>query len=181
MTTLSNRVAVYTGMFDPVHRGHLDIISRGSRLFDRLVVGVGINPDKAPFFSLEERVELVRKVIAPYPNVSVQEFTGLSVAFVRQAGARVILRGLRTTSDMEAEFTMSLTNQNLDPEIETVFLMAREAYSHLSSTLLRQIGTFGGNLDKFLPPEVECALKARVRERQKSSCLSLDPATGSGR
>lgn len=167
MTTgLNHRIAVYTGTFDPVHRGHLDIISRGSQIFDRLVVGVGINPDKAPFFSLEERVELVRKVIAPFPNVSVREFTGLAVSFVRELGARVMLRGLRTTSDMESEFTMSLMNLNLDPEIETVFLMAKEAYSHVSSTLLRQIATFGGNLDKFLPAEVRQALEARVRERQ---------------
>jgi pantetheine-phosphate adenylyltransferase len=163
--SLDHRVAVYTGTFDPIHRGHLDIISRGSRVFDRLVVGVGINPDKAPLFSLEERVELVRKVIADYPNVEVRSFDGLAVAFVRNIGARVMLRGLRTTSDMETEFTMSLMNLNLDPEIETVFLMAKEAYSHVSSTLLRQIATFGGNLDKLnLPPVVKQALEARVRE-----------------
>jgi pantetheine-phosphate adenylyltransferase len=165
-TPLSNRVAVYTGTFDPIHRGHLDIISRGSRIFDSLVVGVGINPDKATFFSLEERVELVRQVIQPYPNVSVGDFTGLAVAFVRQLGARVMLRGLRTTSDMEAEFAMSLMNLNLDPEVETVFLMAKEGYSHVSSTLLRQVATFGGRLDQFLPPPVQHALVARVRERQ---------------
>jgi pantetheine-phosphate adenylyltransferase len=166
--TLSHRLAVYTGTFDPVHHGHLDIIGRGSRIFDHLVVGVGINPDKAPFFSLEERVELVRKVIREFPNVSVQPFTGLAVNFVRQLGARVMLRGLRTTSDMEGEFTMSLMNQNLDPEVETVFLMAGEAYSHLSSTMLRQIATFGGNLEKFLPPEIKRALEQRVREQGES-------------
>jgi pantetheine-phosphate adenylyltransferase len=163
---LNNRVAVYTGTFDPVHLGHLDIIGRGSRIFDRLVVGVGINPEKQPFFSQEERVELVRQVIADYRNVSVQPLTGLSVAFVRQLGAGVMLRGLRTTSDMENEFTMSLMNLNLDPEIETVFLMATESYSHLSSTLLRQIASFGGPLDKFLPLVVKRALEQRVRERE---------------
>jgi pantetheine-phosphate adenylyltransferase len=164
---LSNRIAVYPGTFDPIHRGHLDVIERGSRIFDRLVVGVGINPDKAPFFDHDERVELVRQAIAPYPNVTVQMFTGLAVAFARQAGARVMLRGLRTTSDMENEFTMSLMNQNLDSDIETVFLMAKESYSHLSSTLLRQIAGFGHNLDKFLPAAAKAALEARVRERQK--------------
>ena len=163
---LSQRVAVYPGTFDPIHRGHLDVIERGSRIFDRLVVGVGINPDKAPFFGLEERVGLVRQVIAPFGNAEVQAFTGLAVAFARQAGAQVMLRGLRTTSDMENEFAMSLMNLNLDPGIETVFLMAKEAYSHVSSTLLRQIATFGGGLDKFLPPPVKTALESRVRERQ---------------
>jgi pantetheine-phosphate adenylyltransferase len=165
MTKLDNRLAVYTGTFDPVHNGHLDVITRGSRVFDRLIVGVGINPEKKPFFTLEERVELVRRVIAPYRNVSVQPFTGLAVAFVRQLGSSVMLRGLRTTSDMESEFTMSLMNLELDPEIETVFLMASEPYSHLSSTLLRQIATFGGGLEKFLPPVVKEALEQRVRER----------------
>lgn len=162
---LSHRLAVYTGTFDPIHRGHLDIIGRGSQIFDRLIVGVGINPDKQTFFDQAERVELVRAVIEPYANVSVQPFTSLAVTFVRQVGARVMLRGLRTTSDMENEFTMSLMNLNLDAEIETVFLMAKEAYSHVSSTLLRQIATFGGRLDKFLPPPVKDALEKRVRER----------------
>jgi len=164
---LSNRLAVYPGTFDPIHRGHLDIISRGSRIFDDLIVGVGINPDKEPFFDQQERVELVRAVITPYANVSVRPFTSLAVTFVREVGSRVMLRGLRTTSDMENEFTMSLMNQNLDPEIETVFFMAKEAYSHLSSNLLRQIASFGGgNLEKFLPLEVKDALQKRVRERE---------------
>ena len=165
--TLDRHVAVYPGTFDPVHLGHLDVIERGSRIFDKLVVGVGINPDKAPFFEQDERVELVRQVIVQYPNVSVQMFTGLAVTFARQVGARVMLRGLRTTSDMENEFAMSLMNLNLDSEIETVFLMAKEAYSHVSSTLLRQIAAFGGSLDKLLPPPVKTALEARVRERAK--------------
>ncbi len=166
---LSNRTAVYTGVFDPIHIGHLDVIKRGSRIFDRLVVGVGINPDKSPFFTQEERVELVRRVVeeARLPNVEALPFTGLAVTFVRQVGAGVMLRGLRTTSDMESEFTMSLTNLALDNDIETVFLMANESYSHLSSSLLRQIASFGGALEKFLPPLVKDALEARVRERQQ--------------
>src|SRR5205823_8040616 len=141
---LDTHLAVYTGTFDPVHLGHLDVIRRGSRLFDRLVVGVGINPDKASFFSLEERVHLLQRVAAPYANVEVRPFTGLAVHFVRQVGARIMLRGIRTLSDMEYEFTMSLMNLNLDPEIETVFLMAKEEFSHISSTLIRQIAQFHG-------------------------------------
>jgi pantetheine-phosphate adenylyltransferase len=162
-------VAVYTGEFDPIHLGHLDVIRRGSRLFNRLVVGVGINPEKAPFFTLEERAALVARVVALFPNVEVRTFGGLAVRFVREVGARIMLRGLRTTSDMEYEFTMSLTNLALDPEIETVFLMAKETYSHISGTLLRQIANLGGDLDKFVPTEVKTALQARVRERQQNS------------
>ena len=167
---LDKRKAVYTGTFDPIHQGHLDIIRRGSQIFDELIVGVGINPDKAPWFSLEERVDLARKVTQEFPNVTVEGFEGLAVHFVRRRGARVMLRGLRTTSDMESEFTMSLMNLNLDPEIETVFLMAKESYSHVSSTLLRQIASFGGKLENLRLPDVVCeALVARVRELQSRS------------
>ena len=165
-----HRVAVYTGVFDPVHLGHLDIIARGSRIFDRLVVGVGINPEKTTFFTLEERVDLVRRVAAQFPNVEARPFTGLAVRYVREVGARIMLRGLRTTSDMEYEFTMSSTNLTLDSQIETVFLMAKENYSHVSGTLIRQIAMFGGDIDrdlsKFVPPEVTEALRARLLERK---------------
>lgn len=162
-----HQIAVYTGVFDPIHLGHLDVIQRGSRIFERLVVGVGNNPEKTPFFTIEERVELIKQVVAPYRNVEVQPFTGLAVRFVGRVGARVILRGLRTLSDMEYEFSMSLTNLALDPEIETVFLMAKEEYSHISSTLIRQIANFQDELREFVPPEVKTALQARVRERQR--------------
>jgi pantetheine-phosphate adenylyltransferase len=167
MSAPSPRVAVYTGVFDPVHFGHIDVIRRGSRLYDRLVVGVGINPEKTSYFSLEERVELVRRLAAPLGNVEVRPFTGLAVQFVREVGARVMFRGLRTLSDMEYEFSMSLTNRNLDPEIETVFLMAKEDLSHISSSLIRQIAVFGGALEKFVPDEVKDALLLRVRQKQK--------------
>jgi pantetheine-phosphate adenylyltransferase len=160
---LSPRTAVYTGTFDPIHLGHEDIISRGSRLYERLVVGVGINPDKSTMFTLEERVDLIRTVSKRYGNVEVQAFPGLAVRTVRDLGASVMLRGLRTLSDMEYEFTMSLMNLNLDPEIETVFLMAKEEFSHVSSSLLRQIAVLGGDLSKFLSPPVKAALLAKVK------------------
>jgi pantetheine-phosphate adenylyltransferase len=165
-------IAVYTGTFDPLHRGHMDIIQRGSKIFTQLVVGVGYNPDKNTFFTQQERVELIQKVIESegYPNVTVRSFDGLAVNFVRHLGARVMLRGLRTTSDMENEFIMSLMNLNLAPEIETIFLMAQEGHSHVSSTLLRQIATFGGPLEKFLPTVIKDALIERAREiREKES------------
>jgi pantetheine-phosphate adenylyltransferase len=161
---LSPRVAVYTGMFDPVHYGHLDIIERGSRLFDKLIVGVGINPEKAPLFTVEERVEHIKAVTAGWDNVQVERFDGLAVKFVRECKGRIMIRGLRTLSDMEYEFTMSLMNLHLDPEIETVFLMAKEEFSHVSSTLLRQIAAFGGDLSKFLPEPVRTALMERARK-----------------
>lgn len=166
MSKVNHRVAVYTGVFDPVHLGHLDVIRRGSKLFDRLVVGVGINPEKSSFFTIDERVQLLQKVATPFANVEVKPFTGLAVRFVRDAGARIMLRGLRTLSDMEYEFSMSLTNLDLDPELETVFLMAKVEYSHISSTLIRQIASFQGNLEKFVPPEVRQALEERVKQRK---------------
>lgn len=165
------RLAVYPGVFDPVHLGHLDMIQRGSRLFDRLIVGVGINPDKAPFFTVEERVELLNNVVASYTNVEVKPFAGLVVHFVRQVGARVMLRGLRTTSDMEYEFNLSMANHALDPDIETVFLMAQDIHTHVSGSLLRQIAAFGGPLEKFVSPEVKAALEKRVHEREEKGLI----------
>jgi pantetheine-phosphate adenylyltransferase len=161
---LNPRVAVYTGTFDPVHLGHLDIIDRGRQLYEKLVVGVGINPDKATLFTIEERVQLLRAVTDGFGNVEIKPFTGLAVQFVRGLGAAVMLRGLRTLSDMEYEFTMSLMNLNLDPGIETVFLMAKEEFSHVSSSLLRQIAALGGDLTKFLPEPVKGPLVKRARE-----------------
>ncbi len=160
--TLDPRTAVYTGTFDPVHYGHLDLIHRASRLYDRLIVGVGINPDKATLFTIDERVELVRGETAGYGNVEVHKFEGLAVRFVRGADARSMVRGLRTVSDMEYEFSMSLMNASLDAEIETVFLMAHQEFSHVSSSLLRQIALLGGDLTKFLPAAVKAALVAKA-------------------
>jgi pantetheine-phosphate adenylyltransferase len=163
--TLDPRIAVYTGTFDPVHLGHLDVIARGSQLYEKLVVGVGINPDKTPLFTIDERVQLVEAVTREFGNVEVKPFTGLAVQFVRGLRAAVMLRGIRTTSDMENEFAMSLMNLNLDSGIETVFLMAKEAYSHVSSSLLRQIAALGGDLLKFLPPAVVQPLLLKTQSR----------------
>lgn len=149
------QIAVFTGMFDPMTLGHLDVIKRGRRIFDQLVVGIGVNPNKQAMFHVEERVELARRVVAPFENVRVESFEGLAVHYVRSIGAGVILRGVRTLSDMEYEFAMSLTNARLDPGIETVFLMADGEYSHVSSSLIRQIAEFGGgeSLGLFVPEQ----------------------------
>lgn len=158
-----SRAAVYTGSFDPITLGHLDVITRASRIFERIVVGVGINPDKHPLFTLEERVRLVRESLDGLANVRVELFSGLSVAFVREQGARVLLRGVRSLTDIEAEFTMTLANRKLDPDVETVFLMADAAYSHISSSLLKQITPLADDeaLLKFVPPPVLAALRGK--------------------
>lgn len=168
MPSINTRNAVYVGSFDPPTLGHLDIITRGARLFEKLTVGIGINPDKKPLFSADERVQLVREVVASIPNVEVACFEGLTVNFAKALDAAVLLRGVRTVSDIELEFTMALTNHVLTPELETVFLMASEKYSHVSSTLIKQIAKMGQeqaatSLRDFVPPSIIEPLLAKVR------------------
>ena len=170
------RTAVYTGSFDPITLGHLDVIQRASRIFDGIVVGVGINPEKQPIFTLADRVQLVRESVADLPNVRVELFSGLSVAFVREQGAHVLLRGVRSLTDIDAEFTMTLANRKLDPAVETVFLMADAQYSHISSSLLKQITPLADDeaLLKFVPPSVVAPLR---RELSGPSCrLARNPS-----
>src|SRR4051812_36836580 len=165
MSTDPSRTAVFTGMFDPLTLGHLDVIRRGRTLFDHLIVAIGVNPNKQALFTIEERVTLARQVVAPFDNVSVEAFDELAVQFVRRIGARVILRGLRTLSDMEYEFGMTLTNQRLEPSVETVFLMADGEYSHVSSSLIKQVARFGGaeSLGRFVPDELIGPITARLQ------------------
>ena len=137
------RIGIYPGTFDPITLGHVDIIRRGSGIFDKVTVGIGINPEKKPLFSPEERLDLTRKVLASTSNVEVECFIGLTVNFVRRCGASVMLRGLRTLTDIEGEFTIALANRVLAPDIETVFLMAGEKYTHISSSLIKQIAQMG--------------------------------------
>jgi pantetheine-phosphate adenylyltransferase len=164
--TLNPRHAVYAGSFDPVSLGHLDIIIRGARMFDRLTVAIGTNPEKKPLFTPQERLELLRKVVGPFPNVDVVCFEGLAVNFVRQVGAAIMLRGLRTLTDIESEFTMTLANRALAAEIETVFLMASEKYSHISSSLIKQVAMLAGKspnepLETFVPREVIASVRTK--------------------
>jgi pantetheine-phosphate adenylyltransferase len=164
MAEPSARIAVYPGMFDPVHLGHLDVIRRASELFPKLIVAVGVNPVKKPFFTIEDRVQMLQMATRNLPNVEVKPFDTLAVRFVRQEGGMVMIRGLRTVTDMDYEFSMSLTNQTLDPNIQTIFLLSHVQYTHLSSTLIRQIVSFGGDLSKFLPAEIVPLVRTKLSE-----------------
>ena len=153
----SNRIAVYTGSFDPITLGHLHIIQRASALFDDLVIGIGINADKQALFQPDERIDLVRLVTDSILNVRVEIFEGLAVDFVRKSGAHIMVRGIRPLTDIAGEFTMMMANHQLDPGIETVFLMAAERYAHISSSLLKQIAALSDDdeqLAKFVPREI---------------------------
>ena len=160
----STRVAVYTGSFDPITLGHLNVIERSSRLVDRLIVGIGINVEKTPLLSIEERVQLVREVTADFDHVEVRTFTGLAVNFVRECGSRVMIRGVRPLTDIAGEFTMMMANRQLDADIETVFLMADEEFAHVSSTLIKQIASLSNDemLSRFVPKQIIPTLRAKI-------------------
>jgi pantetheine-phosphate adenylyltransferase len=164
MPETSPRIAVYTGSFDPITLGHVNVIERGSRLVDTLIIGVGVNPEKASLFTPEERVELIERSVGHVKNVEVRTFDGLAVDFVRRCRARVMIRGLRPLTDVAAEFTMLMANRQLDPGIETVFLMADEEYAHISSTLLKQITPLADDekLARFVPKAVIPKLRERI-------------------
>jgi len=156
------RVALYPGTFDPITRGHEDLIRRASRLFDELVVAVAINANKDPWFPLDERTGLVERVVGDLDNVRVVAFEGLLIDFVHAQGAGVILRGLRAISDFEYEFQMASMNRKLDEQVETLFLMTGESYTYLSSGLVREIFRMGGDVSAFVHPEVVAALNRRL-------------------
>ncbi len=158
-------VAVYPGTFDPITNGHMDIIKRASALFDKLIVGVYENPDKQPLFSLEQRVELVEKAITDLPNISVKSFHGLIVDFIHQTGGKVMIRGLRVSSDFEREFEMALMNKKLAPNIELVCLMTSSQYQFLSSSLIKEVAMLGGCLEGMVPDHIATALKERASIR----------------
>ncbi len=153
--------AIYPGTFDPITNGHLDIITRGVRLFDRIVVALLKNADKEPLLPLAERMEIVRAVVARFPNVTVESFDGLLVDYARDRGAQAIVRGLRALSDFEYEFQMALMNRRLEPGVETVFMMPSETYSYVSSRLVREVVRLGGDVKGLVPEEVIAHLRAR--------------------
>jgi pantetheine-phosphate adenylyltransferase len=153
--------AVYPGSFDPVTFGHLDLIQRGSRLFDRLIVAVGVNAAKTPLFPAEERVAMIQAEIRGLANVEVAPFEGLVVDFARSHGSNIILRGLRTVSDFETEFQMALTNRSFAPDIETVFVMPGEKFHFISSRLIKEVAQVGGSVASFVPEAVARRLERR--------------------
>ena len=166
-----SRTAVYTGSFDPITLGHLNVIERSSQLFDRITIGIGVNVDKTAMFTTEERVQLVRQVTAHLNNVEVRPFDGLAVVFVRECDSRVMVRGIRPLTDIAAEFTMMLANRELDPDIETVFLMADQRYAHVSSSLIKQLAPLADDrrLRGFLPAEIVPHLRRKLREVSQES------------
>jgi pantetheine-phosphate adenylyltransferase len=155
-------VALYPGSFDPITNGHLDLIQRGSALFDKLFVAILRNDEKQALFSVDERIEMLREVVQPFPNVEVGSFDGLLVEYAADCGASVILRGIRAVSDYEYELQMALMNRRLGPDIETVFLMASEAHSFLSSKLVKEVIRLGGKITGLVPPSIEGKLRKRL-------------------
>lgn len=169
----SSLVAIYPGSFDPITNGHLDLIARGSRLVGRLIVAVLRNQDKQPLFSVEERIEMLEQAVQPWPNVEIGSFDGLLVDYAAARGANMILRGIRAISDYEHELQMALMNRRLRPDIETAFLMASEAYSFVSSRLVKQVASLGGDVTGMVPPRVAERLKLLAMSRQPSASLKL--------
>jgi pantetheine-phosphate adenylyltransferase len=161
---MKTSLAIYPGSFDPVTNGHLDLIERGTKIFDRLVVAVLRNSEKDPLFTTAERVEMLREVTRQWNNVEVDVFEGLLVEYARQRKAQVILRGIRAISDYEYELQMALMNRKLEPNIETVFMMPAEAYSYLSSRLVREISQLGGTIHGLVPPLIEERLKKKSKK-----------------
>ena len=146
--------AIYPGTFDPITWGHLDLVERATRVFGRVIVAVGINPQKQPLFSAEERVEMIQEAVEGYQQVEVAAFTGLTAHFAQKRGIYTIIRSLRTTTEFELELATALSNRQLDERLETVFLAPGLQYTHLSSTVVREIAQFGGQLAQFVPPKV---------------------------
>lgn len=156
-----NRYAIYPGTFDPITNGHQDLVRRAASIFERVIVAIAANPNKAPMFSLDMRVDLARRVLGDLPNVQVLGYSGLTVEFAHAQGARVIVRGLRAVSDFEFEFQLANMSRHLERDIETVFLTPQEQFTFISSTLVREIAVLGGDVSEFVHPIVEEELKKR--------------------
>ncbi len=156
------RTAIYPGSFDPLTNGHLDVIQRATKLFDRVIVAVAKSESKQPLFSLEERADLVRRGIQHVPNVEADTFDGLLVKYVEQRGAQAVVRGLRAVSDFEFEFQLALMNRKLNERVETIFMMPKDTYTFLSSRIVKEIARLGGDVSAFVPEHVGAALAAKL-------------------
>lgn len=165
---MNKGTAVCPGSFDPVTLGHLDIMQRASRLFDKVIVLVSVNPKKTPNFSPEERVEMIKRVTSHLDNIEVEISDGLLADFVREKGASVIVKGLRAVTDFEYEFQMALANKKLCPEAETVFLITKSENMYLSSSVVKQIASFGGDISDFVPPEIKDFIAGRLIQDNKN-------------
>ena len=163
---MTDSIAVYPGSFDPLTNGHVDIIQRGARLFDRIIVAVLINLEKAPLFTVPERVDIARNVFREWPNVEVDTFDGLLVDYARRRHATAIVRGLRAISDFEFEMQMALMNRRLNPEVETVFMMPAEPYTYVSSRLVKEVVALGGSVSGLVPTLVETRLREKKLARE---------------
>lgn len=158
-------IGVYPGSFDPITFGHLDLIARSTKIVDKLIIGVLVNRSKTPLFSVEERVRMIQEMTSEYENVEVMAFEGLLVDFVKCCGANVIVRGLRAVTDFEYELQMSQTNKVMAPEIDTIFLTTSLKYSYVSSTMVKEIASFGGDISAFLPEEIAERVKEKYKNR----------------
>ena len=163
MSAMLKRTAIYPGSFDPLTNGHLAIIQRGLKVFDRLVVAVANNPEKRPLFSVDERTRMIRDAVGDDPRVEVDSFDALLVAYVRRRGIHTVLRGLRAVSDFEYEFQIANMNRHLLPDLETVFVMTGEDYFFVSARLVREVATFGGDVSAFVPANVLEALRVKLK------------------
>ena len=159
------RIAIYPGSFDPLTNGHLDVVQRAAKLFDRVIVAVAKNESKSPLFTLAERVTLVRNAAVDLPNVEADSFDGLLVEYVAAKKARAIVRGLRAVSDFEFEFQLALMNRKLDENIETIFMMPKDTYTFLSSRIVKEIARLGGDISQFVPPNVQTALNKKFKPK----------------
>ena len=160
------RTAIYPGSFDPLTNGHLDLVQRAAKLFDRVVVAVAKNDSKQPLFSLAERLALVETAVRHLPNVEADSFDGLLIEYVERRKAQAVVRGLRAVSDFEFEFQLALMNRKLNERIETIFMMPKDTYTFLSSRIVKEIARLGGDVSAFVPPHVETALKKKLKTRR---------------
>jgi pantetheine-phosphate adenylyltransferase len=161
------QIAVYPGTFDPITNAHIDLVERGLRFYDKIILAIAHNPEKAPLFTVQERVKMAKEAVKHFPGVMVEDFDGLLVNYCLKRNAKMIIRGLRAVSDFEYEFQMALMNRRLTPDVETIFMMPNEIYSYLSSRLVKEICRLGGSVKGLVPPHIELELNKKFKKEKK--------------